>query len=484
MPLVAVGTSFEGPRKEMFEVTDFLGHGAFGEVYRAVGRVSGTVVAVKSLPGGIPASDGRWIALLNEVRAAQRVTHPNVVHLLYVSDGTASPIGPYIVMEYVSGGTLARFLRAQAQAGTQVPLVRSVEMLIDIAQGARAINQQIVHRDIKPDNILLEDGQLKIGDFGISKFADESTRLLTFKGGQHPAYMAPEGWQNYANTFKLDVYSAGLVYYDILTLKHPLANKVPDPNSHGDWQKAHLFCACPDVRDLRPEVPLAIAQLLSRMVAKRPDDRPPWDETLKILSQPEQPIGTSQVSVTAAVGAAVAKIQKEQEARLAAEQQQHEQKMEREIYGYSCRALLERFNPLVADFNQQFQHGQIRVSQDAGTTIYDIPTGRSIQVSFFEPRKSGIRIRNGELIGGGWIGLPRGRSANLVLLKYGPDDLYGKWMVYEIGLMALANPNKLIGQFGITRDTVLPFGFRSGDFYDQMQWAAGGMHVFTYNPVE
>ncbi|MCU1298082.1 MAG: serine/threonine protein kinase [Acidobacteriaceae bacterium] len=75
--------------------------------------------------------------------------------------------------------------------------------MIDLAQGARAINSKLIHRDIKPDNILIEGKTLKIGDFGISKFVDESTRLQTFKGGQHIAYMAPEGWLNQANTFKL-----------------------------------------------------------------------------------------------------------------------------------------------------------------------------------------------------------------------------------------------------------------------------------------
>lgn len=110
-----------------------------------------------------------------------------------------------------------------------------------------------------------------------------------------------------------------------------------------------------------------------------------------------------------------------------------------------------------------------------------MPSGRTITISFFEPRNTGTKVRGGVIIGGGWIGVAQGRSANLVLVKYGADDLYGKWVVCEIGIMALADPRKLILRFGITEKTVLPFGFRDSDFYDQMQFATGIMHVFTYN---
>ena len=101
------------------------------------------------------------------------------------------------------------------------------------------------------------------------------------------------------------------------------------------------------------------------------------------------------------------------------------------LYSYSCRKLLEEFQPLVEQFNQTFQHGKITCDPRLGC-IYRIPQGREIQVLFFEPVKPGIKIRNGEVIGGGWIGISRGRSANLVLLKQSPDDLYGQWVVCEI----------------------------------------------------
>jgi serine/threonine protein kinase len=480
MPSIAIGAIFPGPNNEIFEITDFLGRGGFGEVYRASGRASGAVVAVKLLPvGELPSADSKN-ALMNEIRAALEVKHPNVVQVLFVNDGAASHIGPYVMMEYVPGGTLAKLFRSNGPSGTLIPMNRAIEMMIDLAQGSRAINQKLIHRDIKPDNILIEGNTLKIGDFGISKFVDESTRLHTFKGGQHIAYMAPEGWANLKNTFKVDVYSVGLVFYQVLTLKHPLWDKVKDHSSFLDWENAHLYQPCPDVRSIRSEVPLSIAQLLSRMVSKRADDRPGWDEVLKILSAPEVGSAVSHPSVAAAVEAAVAREERERTRQLEMEARQSETQKRMGRYGYSCESLLKRFKPLVDQFNERFQHGQITIQESSWGMAYRIPRGNNINVSFFQPPEIGLKIREGIVTGGGWIGLQNGRSANLVLLQQGPDDLYGHWAVCEVSISALANTRKIIGRFGITEATVIPFGFKDAFFYEQIQYTST-MHVFTYH---
>ena len=482
MPSVLIGQRITGPQQEIFVISDFLGRGAFGEVYRGHGELTGNVVAVKLLPLGQLADDTDKRALLNEIKAARQITHPNVVRVLYVDEGTIPSLGPYVCMEYVSGGTLARLLRAQTQASTQIPLGRAIEMMIDITQGARAINEKLVHRDIKPDNILIEGKSLKIADFGISKFVDESTRLHTFKGGQHIAYMAPEGWANERNTYKLDVYAVGLVFFEILTLKYPLLAKVRDPGNILDWEKVHLYEACPDLRTQRDGLPMSLVQLISRMVAKRPQARPEWDEILKILSDPGIESAVSpHPAIAEAVAAAVAKRQEKEKHDLASARKAKESEKQNLLYGHSCEALFEHLQPAVEQFNREFQFGQIGVRKEFGATYYDLPTGNAVQVSFFEPKRTGIKIQNGKVIGGGWIGLTVGRSANLVLLKEGDDDLYGQWIVCEVKLMALVDPRKIIGRFGITATTIQPFGFGGAYYYDQIQYAQGGVHAFTYN---
>lgn len=481
MASAPLGIALIGPNSEQFTITDFMGRGSFGEVYRAVGKDSSLVVAVKLLPiGALPSDDSRR-ALLNEIKAAQQIRHPNVVEVLSVNDGSDSPLGPYLVMEYVSGGTLARFLRAQQQAGTQVPLDRALEVMMDIAQGARAVNERIIHRDIKPDNILMEGNSFKVADFGISKFLDESTRTYSFKGGQHVAYMAPEGWQELPNTPKLDVYSVGLVFYQILTLKHPLLDKVRDPANFLEWEKAHLYEPCPDVRDLRTDAPQALAQLLSRMVSKRAADRPSWDEVLSILSKPEAAGRSPNANVAAAVEAALARHRQIEAEKLRAAKQQSEREKQLGLYREACKMLLDELQPMVDQFNEAFQHGKITLTKEPHY-VYRLPLGKSIQIVFFEPRDTKIKIHGGELIGGGWIGISDGRSANLLLLRMAPDDIYGHWRVCEINISPIANRTMLIGRFGLTQRTITPFGLKSEDFYDQMRYTHTA-HVFNFNFV-
>ncbi len=160
------------------------------------------------------------------------------------------------------------------------------------------------------------------------------------------------------------------------------------------------------------------------------------------------------------------------------------------LYIQSCETILSRFQTAVDQFNREFQHGSIRTNRNSTKTrlrgaTFHIPTGGPIRVVFFGPKQTGIRLRGGEVIGGGWIGVARGRSANLVLREESSDDLHGRWTICEFKLMALADPRKLIARLGLTKQTVQPFGFNSSvDFYDQMRWATRGLHVLTCDFVD
>lgn len=228
------------------------------------------------------------------------------------------------------------------------------------------------------------------------------------------------------------------------------------------------------------------------MTAKRPQERPEWDEILKILSDPAtepSPIRSEAISqaIKTAVSSAISKKQEQEKKELAKAHEREEWERFLGLYRHSCEGLLLRFRPLVDQFNESYQFGKIRIQQSQSfseipSAVYLLPTGAQISVKLYHPKQNGIPLRRQTIIGGGMIGLAQGRSANLVPTQESRDDLYGQWRICEVKLMAIADPRKIIGRFGITAETIEPFGFESeNDFYDQIRYANGGMHVFTYS---
>ena len=111
-----------------------------------------------------------------------KVKHPNVVEVLHTDSGTNPDIGPYLMMEYIDGGTLQEEIERRLNANREFSVAEATALMLGIALGAKAINEYLVHRDIKPDNILLDGATPKIADFGIAKVVSVSTRPETFKG--------------------------------------------------------------------------------------------------------------------------------------------------------------------------------------------------------------------------------------------------------------------------------------------------------------
>lgn len=477
MPGRDIGRHLRGPNDEEFALTKYLGRGAFGEVYRAVGGDSGRIVAVKVLYGGEFDEAEAQQSLENEAKLAAGVNHPNVVRVLH--SGTDPELGPYLMMEYVPDGTLKGLLASQAQASEPINLARAKAIMLDIAHGARAINERLIHRDIKPDNILAAENRFKVTDFGISKVVAERTRTRTFKGIGPITHMAPEAWQSQTNTTKIDIYSVGLVFFELLTLRHPLAETIPDDPGFEAWRDAHLFHPVPDARSVRQDLPLPLAQLLSRMTAKRPQDRPDWDEIIGVISSSadnEEELPTRQI-----VDRAVTRHHEIERQRLDEERQRDQSRNRARLYEASFREVLSRFDAIVAEFNAQFQGGEIR-KREIGTDIaYELPEAPTMSIRLFSRRETRRQISGGELIGGAAMSLQGGASANLLLLRDDPNDLYGRWIGCLVEVSAFVNPAVSLGRLSSTPPTV-PFGFLSEqDFYEHMVHAGGGMHIFTYD---
>ena len=256
--------SVETIARGRYRVEDTLGHGGMAVVYVAEDAELARRVAVKVLAEQFATDDEFRRRFVREARLAARLSHPNVVH---VYDAGEDDGRPFIVMELVPGETVADLLARRRK----LPAEEAAELARQAALGLQHAHQAgLVHRDVKPQNLLLrEDGVLKIADFGIARAA-ESTRLTkhgTVLGTA--AYLAPEQALGGEAGPEADVYSLGAVLYELLTGRPPHAFA-----SLADLAEHHREGAIVPVRDLEPSVPPALEALVMRCLAREARFRP------------------------------------------------------------------------------------------------------------------------------------------------------------------------------------------------------------------
>jgi len=226
---------------QRYRVVSLLGRGGMGEVYRANDLLLGQTVALKFLPAQWTSDETRLARFRNEVRIARQISHPNVCRMYDIGEAEGST---YLSMEYVDGEDLASLLRRIGR----LPQDKALEIARQLCAGlAAAHDKGVVHRDLKPGNIMLDgQGQLRITDFGLAGVAGE---VKDIRSGT-PAYMAPEQRAGREVTARSDIYSLGVVLHEVFTGKSPSAD-----STHPD---------------LAPEVDRVIRRCLAEDPAKRP----------------------------------------------------------------------------------------------------------------------------------------------------------------------------------------------------------------------
>jgi serine/threonine protein kinase len=250
-----------------YHILEQLGEGGMATVYKAYDTRLETDVAVKVIrterlaPEILEQSLKRFE---REAKSLAKLTHPNIVK---VTDYGEHEGKPYLVMPYLPGGTLKEHLKHEA-----MPWKEAVELLLPIARALEyAHNQNLIHRDVKPSNILLtESGQPMLTDFGVAKLFDmnETTSLTSAGMGiGTPEYMAPEQWTGHA-TLQTDVYALGLVLYEMMTGRRPYTADTP----------AALFLKQtntppPRPKSLMPSLPDAVEKILLKALEKKPEIR-------------------------------------------------------------------------------------------------------------------------------------------------------------------------------------------------------------------
>ena len=247
---------------ERYRVVALAGRGGMGEVYRAEDLTLGQLVAIKFLPESL-AQDAAVLARFHsEVRVARQVSHPNVCRVFDIGDAEGSP---FLSMEYVDGEDLASVVRRIGRLSPE----RATEIARQICAGLAAAHERgVIHRDLKPANVMLDGaGKIRITDFGLAGLA-ASIPGADVRAGT-PAYMAPEQLAGKEVTPKSDIYSLGLILYEILTGKRAfeagtLAELVKLREDGALTNPSAL------VRDLDPLIERVILRCLEKDPAQRP----------------------------------------------------------------------------------------------------------------------------------------------------------------------------------------------------------------------
>jgi len=248
-----------------YQIVEEIGKGGMGSVYRAKQLALGRVVALKRLSTEL--TDEQFIMrFLTEARAAAKLSHPNVVQVYDV--GRERGVH-YIAMEYVEG----RSLEARIKTDGAIEPREAVEIGIDVAKAlACARMSNIVHRDIKPDNVLLSNaGQVKVADFGLAKVIDEPSLGFTQEnsGLGTPHYMAPEQATDAKGAdHRADIYALGATLYHALVGRPPFIG----PSALKIVQQHEKETAIPPC-EYNPDIPESLCNVLAKMMAKSPDDR-------------------------------------------------------------------------------------------------------------------------------------------------------------------------------------------------------------------
>ena len=264
-----------------FEVVRRLGRGSMATVYLARERSLGRLVAVKVLLPGRARDETARRRFEREARASASLVHPNVVQVFRF--GRLPDETPYLVMRFVKGRTMEERLAAEGRLS--IDLARQV--LHDVTSAlAAAHDHGIVHRDVRPANVLWdeESQSAHLTDFGIAALlatgGDDATRLT--RTGQmigDPRYLSPEQLLDHDLTELADMYAVGVLGYELLTGEGPY-----DAKTNTQWITAHLSAEPRDLRELRPDVPDDMADLLGRCLNREPNHRPRAADAARVLS--------------------------------------------------------------------------------------------------------------------------------------------------------------------------------------------------------
>ncbi len=248
---------------ERYEIIRSIGEGGMANVYLGYDTILDRNVAIKVLRGDLSTDEKFVRRFQREALSASSLSHPNIVEMYDVGEDDGIY---YIVMEYIEGQTLKQLLKKRGN----LTLSEAIDIMLQLTDGmAHAHDSYIIHRDLKPQNIMIQDdGQIKITDFGIA-MALNSTQLTqtnSVMGSVH--YLPPEQAAGKGSTIKSDIYSMGIIFYELLTGELPFRGE-----NAVEIALKQMKEAIPDIHEENPAIPMSVYNVILKATAKNPKNR-------------------------------------------------------------------------------------------------------------------------------------------------------------------------------------------------------------------
>ncbi len=461
---------------EKYEILDLIGSGGFGEVYKVKAVDTNDILALKCLLPQIVAEQPELVDIFDdEANAAMQVAHTNVVEI-YSNEETEYQGNKikFFTMEYSDSGDLDEFLKRKE---TYISLENLKDWIKQLLSGLKAINEKLIHRDLKPQNILIFGNTLKISDFGLSRYIEESTRTLTFKGWGTPQYMAPEIWNDLTPTPHVDQYSMGMIFYVMATLKHPFSPMPSSGNIFEFLRDKHLFEIPQHPKVLNNELPRKLNSIIMRMIEKKPESRYSnvdiildEIEVIEEKDKPDIPVELIEIAELAKESEHKIKVENLKRAEKRARREEESQNIKK-IFNFHCEELLSSFDKVIDTINTQMEPTKIEKSKSSKQPFYSVKYSfQSRGIKIYIEQVYGVNEIE-DVIGWGYCTVLEYQDGFNLLLQKIKNGTYGKWRAFFV------QDNPLYDYAKHTK----PHAVQS---LDELNDALRGLHAFHIYQVE
>ena len=277
--LITIGSKVKDGNGNEYELIEEIGQGGFGCVFKANRINDNQKFAIKTLIPSFANEDAKT-CFMNEINLAKEINGENIIHYEFFHNGEQYPeLPPYIIMELANNGTLRDIIEERKKLNQYFTIDELCSIYKQLISGMNIINKTLVHRDIKPENILINGNVLKITDFGLAKVSEEQTRTKTLKGSGTYLYMSPECWNDDKNTIQMDIYSMGIIFYELATLEYPYNITKKE---YEVFKTAHLYSPIANAKKLQQNTNPQISSIIIKMLDKARQRRfNSWEEILE-----------------------------------------------------------------------------------------------------------------------------------------------------------------------------------------------------------